>query len=640
MAQFSRVSRRLSFIAAVPNRVALPLPSDPLSVGPRRVPPIYPTASTFRLACRHPWHLQKASLHAMPRRNLGSQSRRCLASSAPSPPRPMENSMDPSPRLVLYNTLTRRKELFTPREDEGVKVSMYVCGVTVYDYSHIGHARVYVAFDVLYRFLRSLGYDVTYVRNFTDIDDKIIARASSSDEDPLALSRRFTTEFHKDMDALGCLRPTLEPCATDHIDDMIASIEKIISHGHGYVVEGGDVFFDVASLPAYGELSGRKPDDNRAGERVAVDQRKRSAADFALWKAAKPGEPTWDSPWGPGRPGWHIECSAMISAILGDVVDIHGGGQDLVFPHHENELAQARASMGPSCACQHHSSHSNGDSTSVSSKSQFVRYWVHNGFVNVDAEKMSKSLGNFFTIRDVLKQYHPFALRWFLINTQYRQGVNYTQRALEEASDRLFYLFQTITDLQDALGSEEGEQARRAVALWVTGDRESEPHLPPKFDITDALELLNQVRIALADDLNTPAAIAALSSPLKTVNDLLHTRKGRKTPNRLYILASFEYAFKNLLSILGLWTEDVDALLEQLRDLALVRAGISEADLLAAIEKRAVARASKDFTAADAVRMKLERMGIQIMDSPEGTTWKPGMRLDIADKKDLEPVSS
>lgn len=525
--------------------------------------------------------------------------------------------------LMLYNTMSRGKEPFTPRPNQGNKVSMYVCGVTVYDYSHIGHSRVYVAFDVLYRFLRALGYDVTYVRNFTDVDDKIIARAAVSGEDPLALSKRFITEFHEDVDILGCLRPTLEPLATEYIPQMIASIQKIIDNGHGYAVDDGSVFFDVGSLPGYGALSGRAQEDNRAGERVAVDDRKRGAADFALWKAAKPGEPTWDSPWGPGRPGWHIECSAMIGALLGETVDIHGGGRDLVFPHHENELAQARATAAPcSCGVDHSHDGARSSTESAGDKSPFARYWVHNGFVNVDAEKMSKSLGNFFTIRQVLQQYHPMALRWFLVNTQYRQGINYTQRALEEASDRIYYLYQAVADIREALGGVESIES---------GAGEQEP----------GSGVVSEAFAALADDLNTPVAVATLSAPLKAVNDLLHTKKGKKQADRTQILSSYHEAMRSVLSMLGLWPEDAAGALAELRHLALTRSGLSESEVAAAIEERAAARAAKDFEAADGVRKRLEAVGVMIMDTPLGTTWKPGPRLHIAedDPRDNEKTA-
>ncbi|ONM11122.1 chloroplast protein synthesis1 [Zea mays] len=284
---------------------------------------------------------------------------------------------DRTRELRLYNTKSRKKEQFRPRIP-GREVGMYVCGVTPYDDSHIGHARAYVAFDVLYRYLRYLDYEVRYVRNFTDIDDKIIARANQLGEDPFSLSKRFSDDFLSDMANLQCLPPSVEPRVSDHVDEIINMIKQILDNRCAYVV-GGDVYFSVDNFPEYGELSGRKLDDNRAGERVAVDERKRNPADFALWKAAKDGEPWWDSPWGPGRPGWHIECSAMSAHYLGHSFDIHGGGEDLIFPHHENEIAQSRA------ACC--------DST--------INYWIHNGFVNVNSQKMSKSLGNFVTIRKV-----------------------------------------------------------------------------------------------------------------------------------------------------------------------------------------------------------------------------------------------
>lgn len=496
----------------------------------------------------------------------------------------------------------------------GNRVSMYVCGVTVYDFSHIGHARAYVAFDVLYRYLKALGYEVMYVRNFTDVDDKIITRANKEGEDPAQLSQRFINEFHVDMDMLGCERPSIEPRATEFIPSMIESIQRIMEHGHAYVVDQ-DVYFDVTSLPGYGVLSGRSLDDNRAGERVDVDQRKRHPSDFALWKAAKPGEPTWDSPWGAGRPGWHIECSAMIEKILGPVVDIHGGGRDLVFPHHENELAQARAAAGP-CSCDHAHDHQHKEEA-------FARFWVHNGFVNVDAEKMSKSLGNFFTIRDVLKQYHPLALRLFLLNTQYRQGINYTQRGLEEASDRLYYLFQTLRDMDDVLSAENSFDPKESKGLR-NKDLTSDP----------GNSLLAELYESLADDLNTPVAIAVLSSGLKAINDLMHTKQGRKQKNRIPILFSYRLALVHALNLLGLYSKDSAHILSELRACALVRSGISELDVAKALEERTAARAAKDFAAADAVRSRLERVGILIMDTPQGTTWKPGPRLDIADRED------
>ncbi|GAX78750.1 hypothetical protein CEUSTIGMA_g6187.t1 [Chlamydomonas eustigma] len=575
-------------------------------------------------------------------------------------------------KLYLYNTMSRGKEHFRPREQKPESVQMYVCGVTVYDYSHIGHARVYVAFDILYRLLQLLNYNVQYVRNFTDIDDKIIARANEKGEDPLALSRRFIDEFHKDMESLGCLPPSFEPKATDFIPQMITTIQRIIDNGHAYAVEGGDVYFEVYSLPGYGRLSGRAQEDNRAGERVDVDSRKRGPADFALWKSAKAGEPNWPSPWGPGRPGWHIECSSMIEAVMGSGIDIHGGGRDLVFPHHENELAQSRAAAGPcSCGAVHpddqssngladvstsvvaaakrtetgliaENSSSSSSSTSQDDRGQgddatgkgFVRYWLHNGFVNVDSEKMSKSLGNFFTIREVIAKYHPIALRWFLVSTHYRQQVNYTQRALEEASDRLYYVYQSLLDITKALNDAgaEGVKARSQEEAAVVSSSSPSTYMA--------------AILALLDDMNTPSAISELSGPLKAANDLLTTKAGRKAPNRVSQLASIERQLGQVLRLLGLVPavagstlapesnssltsnvslEVVNQVLTELRRLVLVRANLSEADVLARIGIRAEARQAKDFQAADRVRVELAGMGVMIMDTPEGTTWRPGL---------------
>ncbi|KAG2424153.1 hypothetical protein HXX76_014686 [Chlamydomonas incerta] len=583
--------------------------------------------------------------------------------------------------------MSKSKELFRPRLSDG-SVSMYVCGVTVYDYSHIGHARVYVAFDVLYRFMSAAcGYKVTYVRNFTDIDDKIIARAQQSGVETSELTERFIHEFNKDMAALNVLPPALEPRATAFVPQMIATISDIIANGHAYVVEGGDVFFDVASLPGYGRLSGRQQEDNRAGERVAVDGRKRSPADFALWKAAKPGEPAWPSPWGPGRPGWHIECSSMIRELMGPVIDIHGGGRDLVFPHHENELAQSQAACGCGAHAhghEHgHGQQEGGASTSGGDGSQpqpqlhngtdFVRYWLHNGFVNVDSEKMSKSLGNFFTIRDVLARYHPLALRWFLVSSQYRAPLNYSDKGLEEASGRLYYVAQARLDVVEALRGA-GEEGLRAVAeaeaLLVPsaaaaaaaapqepaaaapggkGKGKSGAAAAPVAAVGPAL--LSEVLSALADDLNTPAAVGALSGPLRTINDLLTTKAGRKRPDRLAVLAQLHCAMGRVMELLGMELElepgtaaapsgtearagaagglaasaaALEQLLQEMRALALVRLEMTEEEVQAAIRERTEARAAKDFARSDAIRVELAAKGVLLLDTPEGTTWRPG----------------
>jgi cysteinyl-tRNA synthetase len=555
---------------------------------------------------------------------LGGVQRRFTASGAvASPANADADTLPTAPNgqtLMLHNTMKRKKEPFVPRDAEQNKVSMYVCGVTVYDYSHIGHARVYVAFDVLYRQLTRMGYDVTYCRNFTDVDDKIIKRAAENGETCDALVDRFIDAFHEDIDALGCVRPTMEPRATDHIGDITALCERLIEKGYAYSADG-DVYFSVDALPEYGSLSGRKLEDNRAGERVAVDTRKKNPADFALWKAAKPGEPTWDSPWGAGRPGWHIECSAMIESILGKSIDIHGGGQDLVFPHHENELAQSTASCR---CCTEGELGLGGEKTNEEPEEPFVRYWVHNGFVKVDSEKMSKSLGNFFTIREVTERYHPTALRWMLLGTHYRAPINYTQRALEEASDRLYYLYQTLVESKDALVDAQAKDAETA------SETKPKPK-PPTGIAAEGIELAAEttaaVDSALADDLNTPLAIASLSAPLKTLNDLVSTKKGKKAVGRSVALSDLIAAVETTLESVGLPREGGEGLLEELRELTLRRAGLTRDDVDAAVAARAEARAAKDFAESDRIRDEFGAKGVALMDGGN-QVWRPATVVD------------
>ena len=557
---------------------------------------------------------------------LGGVQRRFTASGAvASPANADADTLPTAPNgqtLMLHNTMKRKKEPFVPRDAEQNKVSMYVCGVTVYDYSHIGHARVYVAFDVLYRQLTRMGYDVTYCRNFTDVDDKIIKRAAENGETCDALVDRFIDAFHEDIDALGCVRPTMEPRATDHIGDITALCERLIEKGYAYSADG-DVYFSVDALPEYGSLSGRKLEDNRAGERVAVDARKKNPADFALWKAAKPGEPTWDSPWGAGRPGWHIECSAMIESILGKSIDIHGGGQDLVFPHHENELAQSTASCR---CCTEGELGLGGGKTNEGPEEPFVRYWVHNGFVKVDSEKMSKSLGNFFTIREVTERYHPTALRWMLLGTHYRAPINYTQRALEEASDRLYYLYQTLVESKDALVDAQAKDAETA------GETKTKPKpKPPTGIAAEGIDLAAEtnaaVDSALADDLNTPLAIASLSAPLKTLNDLVSTKKGKKAVGRSVALRDLIAAVETTLESVGLPREGGEGLLEELRELTLRRAGLTRDDVDAAVAARAEARAAKDFAESDRIRDEFGAKGVALMDGGN-QVWRPATVVD------------
>ncbi|KAH6835692.1 Cysteinyl-tRNA synthetase [Perilla frutescens var. hirtella] len=497
------------------------------------------------------------------------------------------------PELQLYNSLTKEKEVFKPIV-EG-KVGMYICGVTSYDFSHIGHARAYVAFDVLYRYLKYLGYDVVYVRNFTDVDDKIIRRANDVGEDSRVLSGRFCQEFLNDMADLQCLVPTHQPRVTDHMEQIKDMISKIISNGCAYAVDG-DVYFSVADFPKYGRLSRRNPEDNRAGERVTVDTRKRNPADFALWKAAKPGEPQWDSPWGPGRPGWHIECSAMSAHYLTHTFDIHGGGMDLIFPHHENEIAQSCA------AC---------------SESK-VNYWIHNGFVTINDEKMAKSLANFFTIREVTKLYHPLALRHFLMGTQYRSPVNYSISQIEIASEAIFYIYQTLQDCEDALSPFKEEIGVNGKTVRIS---------PATQDCISNLH--NEFETKLADDLHTPSILnAALQEAFRFINTSVNMlKKKQQKQQQLSIVKSLiemEEEVKQVLDVLGLLSSSTYVeVLQQLKDKALKRAELTEDDVLRSIEERTLARKNKEFSKSDQIRGDLAARGIALMDVGKETIWRP-----------------
>ncbi|CAM8916498.1 unnamed protein product [Rhodiola kirilowii] len=518
----------------------------------------------------------------VPKRRRLVQVRSCSNASVAK-----DEKLNPSLKseLWLYNTMNRKKELFNPKVPG--KVGMYVCGITAYDLSHIGHARVYVSFDVLYRYLKYLDYDVCYVRNFTDVDDKIIARAKQLGEDPLSLSRRYCEEFHKDMSFLRCLPPSVEPRVSDHMPQIISMINKILENGCAYIIDG-DVYFSVDKSPEYGRLSGRKLEDNRAGERVAVDSRKKNPADFALWKSAKEGETIWDSPWGPGRPGWHIECSAMSAAYLGYSFDIHGGGMDLVFPHHENEIAQSCA------AC----------------KNSDISYWLHNGFVTIDSEKMSKSLGNFFTIRQVIEHYHPLALRLFLINTHYRSPINYSDLQLESASDRIYYIYQTLNDCTDFLKEHGDEVQKKAI---------------PDDILSCINKFNNDFTTSMSNDLHTSDVLAALYDPMRIINDLLNTRKGKKQALRVESIAALEKSIREVLTILGLMPTSYSEALQELRQKALHRLNLTENEVLQKIEERTSARNNKDYERSDAIRQQLAAKGIALMDNPDGTTWKPAI---------------
>jgi cysteinyl-tRNA synthetase len=472
--------------------------------------------------------------------------------------------------LSLYNSETRRKQVFVPRV--AGQIGLYVCGMTVYDYCHIGHARVMVSFDMMVRFLRAQAWQVKYVRNITDIDDKIIARANDNSESIDDLTGRFIDAMNEDADRLGCLRPDEAPRATQYIDQMQHMIGTLIDKQHAYAAPSGDVYYAVESFPSYGRLSGRKLDDMQAGasNRVDVETDKKHPFDFVLWKAAKPNEPAWASPWGQGRPGWHIECSAMSTCCLGNHFDIHGGGGDLMFPHHENEIAQSEGATGET----------------------YVNEWLHVGFVNVDGEKMSKSLGNFFTIRDVMQQFSPEVIRYFIVASHYRSPLNFSDKALSDAKQALsrFYL---------ALNA-----------------------LPP-HPINSALDVEQQAMLdqfiarfntAMNDDFNTPEALAVLFEMTRDINRAI----AANTVGFAHALAT---QMKALAEILGLLGSDPKTFLQGEADAA---DGLSEADILAQIAARQAAKAAKDYAGADQIRKDLLAAGVVLEDSREGTTWRRG----------------
>jgi len=468
--------------------------------------------------------------------------------------------------LQIYNSLTRKKEIFQPIDPKNIR--MYVCGMTVYDYCHIGHARVLVVFDVVNRYLRELygQHSVTYIRNITDIDDKIITRANENGETIDALTRRFIHEMNLDADALGVTRPDQEPKATLHMDEIIAMISTLVEKGFAYQGSdengrAGDVYYEVGKFDRYGCLSGRNLEDDQAGARVEVDDVKKDPADFVLWKMAKPGEPAWDSPWGSGRPGWHIECSAMATKCLGNHFDIHGGGMDLKFPHHENEIAQSEGATGE---C-------------------FANVWMHNGHVMVDEEKMSKSLNNFFTVREVLKKYQPEVVRYFILTSQYRSPLNYTQDNLNNAKAALDRFYTALRDLPDAAAVSD-ESYRAAFTA------------------------------ALDDDFNTAGALAVLFELAREINAL-------KAASEIEKAAQLGEVLRELADILGLLKDDPDSFLKGVAGKA---SGLSDAEIDQLVIDRANAKANKDWEAADRIRDTLNAQNIIIEDSVDGSRWRRG----------------
>ncbi|MFH1469976.1 MAG: cysteine--tRNA ligase [Pseudomonadota bacterium] len=499
--------------------------------------------------------------------------------------------------IRVFNSSKRTVEPLVPREDG--RIGMYVCGMTVYDLCHIGHARAMITFDMVYRYLRHRGYDVTYVRNHTDVDDKIINRAHERGEDPLALSAHYIEALDQDLAGFGLLPPTVQPKVSEHIPQIIATIEAIVARGHGYVV-GGDVFFHVPSLRSYGYLSGRDVEQMRAGERVEVDERKRHPADFALWKSVKPGEPAWESPWGPGRPGWHIECTAMSQHYLGEQFDIHGGGSDLLFPHHENEIAQAEGASG---------------------KRPFVNYWLHNGMLTLidDATgepiKMSKSLGNVINIRDLLREMPGEALKLLYLEHHYRSPALFSRAALSTALGNLDRLYQAKE--QALCAQAVVDETHRA----TTAAEEAREMGGPALELHASVEaFVARFHAAMDADLNTAQALGELFELVTAVNRLAGAKKAMK--RAASVLASAAACFDLVAEVLGIGAMAPAAFFEEMRVKRLAALGVERSQVEALLVQRAEARQAKDWPRADAIRVQLDAWNIVVMDSPEGTTWR------------------
>jgi len=489
--------------------------------------------------------------------------------------------------LRVYNTLTGGKEPFVPLVPG--KAGMYVCGVTVYDYCHIGHARANIVFDIIYRYLRYCGYEVTYVRNYTDIDDKIIKRANQEGVDYQVISERYIKTFDEDMARLGLCKPTHEPKATDHIGGIIAIIQALIANGHAYESEG-DVYYAVDSFPEYLKLSKRNMEDMLAGARVEIGEKKRNPMDFALWKTSKPGEPFWDSPWGQGRPGWHIECSAMSMEFLGKTFDIHGGGKDLVFPHHENEIAQSEGA----------------------NKCQFVRYWLHNGFVNIDSEKMSKSLGNFFTIRQVLEKFDPETLRFFILSAHYRSPIDFSDQNLNDAQTGLERVYACLAAMDELLdGTDVPSDLPVIESLFMSG---VELHEKTEQFVQRFVE-------AMDDDFNTAQALGVLFDLVRSVNRFLADNR-EMTPAALALVARARHMISEVGCVLGLFASRPAEWLAVARSSRACQLEISPQEIEDLIRQRSEARQARDFKRSDEIRDQLLAKGIQLLDSPQGTTWQ------------------
>ncbi len=485
--------------------------------------------------------------------------------------------------IRIHNTMTGKKEDFVPLQEK--KVGMYVCGVTVYDLCHIGHARSAIVFDTIYRYFRYCGYDVTFVRNFTDIDDKIIKKANEEGVDCKTIAEKYIGEFNIDMGRLGLEKPSVEPKATEHIPEMIQLISTLIQKGFAYQ-GGGDIFFSVEKFSNYGKLSKRNLEDMQAGARVDIDEKKENPLDFALWKASKSGEPFWESPWGRGRPGWHIECSVMSQKYLGETFDIHGGGRDLTFPHHENEIAQSEAATGK----------------------PFVRYWIHNGFVNINKEKMSKSLGNILTIKEILKDWHPEVLRLFFLSHHYRSPVDYSGDSFLEAKSGLDRFYMTLNAIQEELKKPLSQ--KKLDPPVIENCRQAIESFQARFEE------------AMDDDFNTAQALGYFYDLQTHLNGLLSISKGQPTEEIAFLLKKGLDHLSTKGWVFCLFRDDPEKYLAQQRKEGLKKLNLTEEEILCSIEERNLARKEKNYKRADEIRDNLLSKGIVLEDTPSGTVWK------------------
>lgn len=486
----------------------------------------------------------------------------------------------------IYNSATRQKE--TLKTVQEGKVGIYVCGITAYDVCHIGHARGAVFFDVVVRHLRSRGYEVVYIKNFTDIDDKIIERAKKEGVSIGEISKRYIAMHDEDMAALNVLTPTLTPKATEHVPDMIALISTLVEKGYAYSADG-DVYFAVDKFPLYGANSGRNLDDMIAGARVDISDKKRNPLDFALWKASKEGEPSWDSPWGKGRPGWHIECSAMSRRYLGDTFDIHGGGEDLIFPHHENEIAQSQAATGKPLA----------------------NYWLHNGFVRINSEKMSKSLGNVFSVREILKKHHPEVVRLFILQSHYRSPIDFSESYLAETRSALVRCYTALQTKKEIFSK-----------LQTAGS------LPEDKISVNAHGYINQLREmegnfnkAMEDDFNTAQALGYVFETVRLMNNYFMTEKNASPADKMKTLAAAGKTFDHFGAVLGIFQADPDDFFICDREKELRKRDLNKEEIEKMIGERKIARENKDWAKADAIRQNLARMGVSVKDTNNTTTW-------------------